>query len=196
VRKRLPPPGITVHKDEGRRIAQQLQEGVCQMLFAAKTKIALLRSPGDDAHRNGLLDELQTIVDETMEQGRSLARELDAWSPPELGQLRSSGGLTASRKLAGHRPADLRERHEVGSPLAVSHPRPVVDRSHSLSDREREVLQLLARGLGTRQISQTLHVGTGTIGGYRRSIIQKLGLRGVARLTKYAVATGLTSLNE
>jgi DNA-binding CsgD family transcriptional regulator len=78
----------------------------------------------------------------------------------------------------------------------VSHPEPVANRSHSLSDRELEVLQLLARGLGTRQISQTLQIGAGTISGYRRSIIQKLGLRGVARLTKYAVAAGLAPLTE
>jgi len=63
-----------------------------------------------------------------------------------------------------------------------------------LSGREREVLQLLAEGLSSPQISQRLYVATSTIETHRRNIARKLGLHGVADLTKYAIREGLTSL--
>jgi DNA-binding NarL/FixJ family response regulator len=63
-----------------------------------------------------------------------------------------------------------------------------------LSGREREVLQLLAEGLSSPQISQRLYVATSTIETHRRNIARKLGLHSVADLTKYAIREGLTSL--
>jgi DNA-binding NarL/FixJ family response regulator len=65
-----------------------------------------------------------------------------------------------------------------------------------LSGREREVLQLLAEGLSSPQISQRLYVATSTIETHRRNIARKLGLHGVADLTKYAIREGLISLER
>ncbi len=66
----------------------------------------------------------------------------------------------------------------------------------TLSDREREVLQLLAEGKSTKQIALCLHVSTKTIESNRRSIMDKLGINSVAELTKYAVREGLTPLES
>lgn len=63
-----------------------------------------------------------------------------------------------------------------------------------LTLREREVLQLVAEGHASKQIADQLHVSTSTIETHRRQIMDKLGLRSVAELTKYAVRLGLTSL--
>lgn len=63
-----------------------------------------------------------------------------------------------------------------------------------LSPREREVLQLIAEGQSTKQIAGTLHVGVKTVETHRRQIMIKLGLNGVAELTKYAIKEGLTTL--
>ncbi len=63
-----------------------------------------------------------------------------------------------------------------------------------LTPREREVLQLLAEGHGTKQIAARLHVSTKTVDTHRQNIMNKLGLRSVAELTKYAVRHGLTTL--
>jgi len=63
-----------------------------------------------------------------------------------------------------------------------------------LTDREREVLQLLAEGKTTKQIALELHVSAKTIEANRRQIMEKLGVHSVAELTKYAVREGLTSL--
>jgi len=64
----------------------------------------------------------------------------------------------------------------------------------SLSGREREVLQLVAEGKSTKQISMELHVSTKTIEANRRQIMEKLDMQSVAELTKYAIREGLTSL--
>jgi len=64
----------------------------------------------------------------------------------------------------------------------------------ALTEREQEVLQLLAEGKSTKQIAPQLHVSSKTIESNRRNIMDKLGIHSVAELTKYAVREGLTPL--
>jgi DNA-binding NarL/FixJ family response regulator len=64
-----------------------------------------------------------------------------------------------------------------------------------LSQREKEVLQLVAEGKPTKAIAEQLFISEKTVGAHRQSIMDKLGLRSVAELTKYAVRHGLTSLD-
>lgn len=63
-----------------------------------------------------------------------------------------------------------------------------------LSDREREVLQLLAEGKTTKEIASFLNVSIKTIETHRINIMTKLDIHSVAELTKYAIREGLTSL--
>lgn len=63
-----------------------------------------------------------------------------------------------------------------------------------LTAKEREVLQLIAEGLSTKEIAQKLSVSVPTIETHRQHIMAKLRLHTVAELTKYAIRTGLTSL--
>jgi two component transcriptional regulator, LuxR family len=63
-----------------------------------------------------------------------------------------------------------------------------------LTAREREVLQLLAEGKPTREIASTLHLSVKTIETHRQQIMEKLNLRSIAELTKYAIREGLTTL--
>jgi DNA-binding NarL/FixJ family response regulator len=65
-----------------------------------------------------------------------------------------------------------------------------------LSGREREVLQMLAEGKSSRKIAERLHVSVTTVDTHRKHIMDKLGFRTIAELTKYAVREGLTSLDE
>jgi DNA-binding NarL/FixJ family response regulator len=65
-----------------------------------------------------------------------------------------------------------------------------------LSPREREVLQLLAEGRATKEIASDLDVSVKTVETHRKNIMDKLGLRSIAELTKYAVREGLTPLDE
>jgi len=66
----------------------------------------------------------------------------------------------------------------------------------SLSEREREVLQLLAEGLTSPEIGKRLFIATSTVETHRRSIMRKLAIHNVADLTKWAIREGLTELND
>jgi len=68
--------------------------------------------------------------------------------------------------------------------------------SGTLSTREREVLQLVAEGKSSTQIGDILSLSERTIESHRKRIMDKLGLRTVAELTKYAIREGLTSLDN
>ncbi len=59
-----------------------------------------------------------------------------------------------------------------------------------LSDREREVLALIAEGLTSEAISERLHRSIHTIHSHRAHIIEKLGLRSRAELMRYAILLG------
>ena len=63
-----------------------------------------------------------------------------------------------------------------------------------LSGREREVLQMIAEGKSTKEIALKLFVSTKTVETHRKQIMDKLNIRTVAGLTKYAIKEGLTSL--
>ena len=56
-----------------------------------------------------------------------------------------------------------------------------------LSEREQEILALLADGQSSKQIARTLDIGVRTVETHRQSIRRKLGLAGQAELIKYAV---------
>ena len=63
-----------------------------------------------------------------------------------------------------------------------------------LSQREREVLQLLSEGKSTKQIGQKLHLSPKTVEAHRLRMMDKLQIDNVAQLTKYAIQEGLTEV--
>jgi DNA-binding NarL/FixJ family response regulator len=63
-----------------------------------------------------------------------------------------------------------------------------------LTEREREVLQLISEGKSTKQIAIDLNVSAKTVESHRRQVMGKLHIRNVAELTKYAIREGLTSV--
>jgi DNA-binding NarL/FixJ family response regulator len=64
-----------------------------------------------------------------------------------------------------------------------------------LSPRERDVLRLVAEGLTSKECAVRLGVAVSTIETHRKQLMAKLKLRSVAELTKFAIRTGLTSLD-
>ena len=62
-----------------------------------------------------------------------------------------------------------------------------------LSPRQIEVLRLIAQGLTTKQIAQHLVLSEKTIETHRSAVAQRLGIRDVAGLVRYAVRVGLAS---
>jgi DNA-binding NarL/FixJ family response regulator len=64
-----------------------------------------------------------------------------------------------------------------------------------LSAREREVLQLLAEGRTGAEIAARLALSQKTVETYRARLVEKLGIRDVAGLVKFAIQRGIVSLD-
>jgi two-component system, NarL family, response regulator NreC len=67
--------------------------------------------------------------------------------------------------------------------------------ANELTNREREVLQLIAEGMTTKQIASNLNVSAKTVETHRRKIMKKLNIHSIAELTKVAIQQGLTSVD-
>lgn len=95
-----------------------------------------------------------------------------------------SGGVYISPKIAVHVVSDYIQTS--GEP-----PGPCAD---SLSAREREVLQLIADGKNTKEIAAYLNISVKTVETRRKGIMDKLGIRTIAGLVKFAIKQGLTEV--
>ncbi len=69
----------------------------------------------------------------------------------------------------------------------------IADRFESLSQREREIFQLIAEGHSNKDIAELLSVSTATIETHRAHILQKLDVHNTAELVLYAVRRGVIS---
>jgi DNA-binding NarL/FixJ family response regulator len=69
------------------------------------------------------------------------------------------------------------------------------DSYEQLTDREREVLQLIVEGFSNREIAEKLHISLKTAGVHRINLMHKLNIHNVTELTKYALRKGVISLD-
>ena len=69
--------------------------------------------------------------------------------------------------------------------------KPSLDR---LTGKERQLLQLLVENKSSKEAAKLLHISVKTIDARRREIMNKLGMSGIAELTKFAIREGLTSV--
>jgi DNA-binding NarL/FixJ family response regulator len=65
-----------------------------------------------------------------------------------------------------------------------------------LTQREREILQLIAEAHSHHEIAEMLHISIRTVDTHRNNIIQKLGLHDTASLVTYAIKNGIVILNR
>ncbi len=65
-----------------------------------------------------------------------------------------------------------------------------------LTNREREVLILIAEGLSNKEVACKLDVGVRTVETHRERIMRKLDIHSVAGLTRFAIAKGLITLRD
>jgi DNA-binding NarL/FixJ family response regulator len=65
------------------------------------------------------------------------------------------------------------------------------ERYKQLSNREREVFQLVAEGHSTRQIANSLYVSVSTVKSHKAKIMEKLGIDNPIKLVHYAIQLGL-----
>jgi DNA-binding NarL/FixJ family response regulator len=71
-----------------------------------------------------------------------------------------------------------------------------VKANEELGGRERQVLQLIAKGYKSAEIATRLEIAASTVDAHRRNIMQKLQLHGIAELTRYAIRHGFVTPEE
>jgi DNA-binding NarL/FixJ family response regulator len=92
----------------------------------------------------------------------------------------------------------LKDRYYV-TPLVAQDPRfgsatnPAEMFGAELTPRQREVLQLVAEGKSTKEISAALNISPKTVEFHRNSLMDELGVRTTAELTRYALSRGIIS---
>lgn len=68
--------------------------------------------------------------------------------------------------------------------------------SEELTRRQKEILKLLVQGLTNKQVAQRLKLSVKTVDAHRANIMNKLDIHGLPGLVKYAIRTGLASIED
>ena len=68
--------------------------------------------------------------------------------------------------------------------------------SHDLSERERDVLILVAKGMANKEIADRLNISIHTVISHRKNITHKTGIKSVAGLTVYALLNNLLDQSD
>jgi DNA-binding NarL/FixJ family response regulator len=69
----------------------------------------------------------------------------------------------------------------------------VADRYETLTDREREILQLVAEGRSNKEVAALLEISVATVETHRARVLEKLDVHNTAELVLYAVRRGIIS---
>jgi DNA-binding NarL/FixJ family response regulator len=69
----------------------------------------------------------------------------------------------------------------------------VSDRYETLSDRERQIFQLVAEGRSNKEVAELLEISPATVETHRARVLQKLDVHNTAELVLYAVRRGIIS---
>lgn len=94
--------------------------------------------------------------------------------------------LSQGGGLAGNSASNSAARSE-----AALHPQ-----LEQLTEREKEVLTLIAQGLTNQQIGERLFISIKTVQAHRANLMEKLDLHDAVELTKFAIRSGLVSLDD
>ncbi len=109
-------------------------------------------------------------------------KESAGWEVVGAVRLVSSGGRYLSRKIPAAAVDEYAGRRHAASPL------------ERLSEREREILQLVVEGRSSAEIALVLSLSRKTVETYRSRLMQKLDIGDVPGLVKFAIQHGLTAL--
>jgi DNA-binding NarL/FixJ family response regulator len=109
-----------------------------------------------------------------------LLKDTDAEGLHQAIRGAAEGGVHLSPEAAAHLMSEVR---------APENP-------EALSDRETEVLRLLARGKANKQIASELYIDEHTVKAHVSSILMKLGVQSRTQAALHAVRTGLVSVEE
>ena len=127
------------------------------------------------------------IVDALRSGAQGFVEKTNSWSEFADAVDRVSKGehyfAAHSSALASH------PRREIAPPTSSA-------RAHQLSQRETEVLTLIAHGRTSKEVASELGISVATVDTHRTNLMSKLQIRNVASLVVYAFRSGLIKLHE
>lgn len=138
-----------------------------------KTKIILLTMYTGDRF---ILQSLRAGVSGYVLKSKATAELVDAIDAVSRGEIYLSAGVSRTVVMAFLSKTELPSDH--------------------LSDRERQVLQLIAEGKSTKQIGSILFISAKTVESHRTNIMQKLQIFNVPGLVRYAICQGLVTAEQ
>jgi len=106
---------------------------------------------------------------------------------------------TASQELL-HAIREVRNGNAFFSPLIAAcllqrwrnrEVRPTAGAARALSDRQKDIVQLIAEGYSNKQMAAVLCISIKTVEKHRQSLMDKLNIHHIANLTRYAVSSGV-----
>lgn len=98
--------------------------------------------------------------------------------------------------VAGKTPVDPSVAGKLFSRLALNTPAPDTLITQTLTERDLDVLRLIARGLSNADIAQRLSLSEGTVRNYVSQVLEKLGVTDRTQAAVIALRHGLVDLNE
>jgi DNA-binding NarL/FixJ family response regulator len=87
-------------------------------------------------------------------------------------------------------------RRVIEDYLSLKKQSPQEDRYAKLSNREREVFQMIAEGHSTKKISETLCVSPSTVKTHRANIMEKLQFDNISQLIQFAIRLGIVEIQS
>ena len=82
----------------------------------------------------------------------------------------------------------------VSATVLADYEKHVTDPLDRITPKEREILQLLAEGMTSKEIASALDISVYTVDAHRGRIMKKLGLRSIADLVRFAIERGLITV--
>lgn len=83
----------------------------------------------------------------------------------------------------------------VEDDACLNSPPPQEDLYNKLSNREREVFQMIVEGRTTREISEILYISPSTVKSHRSNIMDKLQMNNLSTLIQYAIHLGIIDIH-
>jgi len=181
---------VAAEAENGAQVLEQLRAGEFDLLLLDMSMPGL---SGEDliSRVHGRYPRLPILVLSMHNEAQIAQRALRAGASGYLTKDHNPETLLAAihRVASGGRYLDPR----IAEQLAFASSSPTDDAAAQLSDREFQILRLLAQGLSVNQIADQLVISNKTVSTHKTRLMEKMGFTCNADIIKYAMTHGLTA---
>ncbi|BCA29004.1 response regulator [Metapseudomonas otitidis] len=181
---------VAAEAENGAQVLEQLRTGEFDLLLLDMSMPGL---SGEDliSRVHGRYPRLPILVLSMHNEAQIAQRALRAGANGYLTKDHNPETLLAAihRVAGGGRYLDPR----IAEQLAFASSSPTDDAAAQLSDREFQILRLLAQGLSVNQIADQLVISNKTVSTHKTRLMEKMGFTCNADIIKYAMTHGLTA---